>query len=191
MPKAASFRGLRRDIAFALRGRRRTLYEVSKAIGRRPGDIQRTVRQMAEEGLLISSDPKPVRGTLFAFNEEHSDALEAELATNRPPGQLVGDQRVLAIAAAEGSDPYAVLGRNDLNGLIEWVAEWGGDGEFLVGMAPDTSLLAAEQLARALKAEGVKCVQRRVGELQDASALRRHAVALTESQRPVREEVHT
>jgi hypothetical protein len=147
---------------------------------------------MHAEKLLDASDPKPVRGTLFWFNEAHAEALEAALVDDRPAGLLAEDQRVLAIEAPQDSDPYPVLGRGDLNGMVSWVAEWGGDGELLVGMTPGTSKLAADQLVRALRDAGVGCVQRRVGELNDATTLRKHAVALQEADKPVRdrEEVH-
>jgi hypothetical protein len=189
MSEAASFRGLRRDIAFALRDRKRTLYETSKAMGRRPGDIQRTLRQMVDEGLIHSGDPKPVRGTLFWFNNSHVEALEAEVASNHPPGQLLSGQRILAIEAPEHADPYLVLGRNDLNGIVAWVAEWGGDSELLVGLTPGTKKLAAEQLVHALRDAGISCLQRRIGEFEDGAELRRRSAALAEAKRPVREEI--
>lgn len=158
-------------------------------MGRRPGDIQRTLRQMVDEGLVHSADPKPVRGTLFWFNNSHAEALEAEVASNHPPGQLLSEQRTLAIEAHEQADPYLVLGRNDLNGIVAWVAEWGGDGELLVGLVPGTKKLAAEQLVNALRDAGVSCTQRRMGEFEDAGELRRRSAALAEAKRPVREEV--
>lgn len=179
---AANFRGLRREIAVVLRlPRKRTLYEASKALGRRPGDIQRTVRQMYSEGLLEASDPKPVRGTLFWFAEEYAEELDEALTEDRPPGQLSTEQRVLAIEAPNGVDPYRVLGRNDLNGLISWVAEWGGDGELLIGMAQGTALLAVEQLIGALRESDIVCVQRRMGEIMDGAGLRRLAIGKAES----------
>jgi hypothetical protein len=169
----ASFQSLRRrEIAGAVRERKRTLYEISRALGRRPGDIQRTLRQMHAEKLLHASDPEPGRGTFFWFNDDHADALEQALAENLPPGQLGAEQRVLAIKCLEDADPYQVLGRKDLNGPVAWVAEWGGDGEFLVGMASDAPKQAVDRLVRALHKAGVKCTQRRIGEVLDRSALR-------------------
>ncbi len=158
-------------------------------MGRRPGDIQRTLHQMVDEGLVLSADPKPVRGTLFWFNNSYAEALEAEVVSNHPPGQLLAEQRVLAIEAQEHADPYLVLGRNDLNGIVAWVAEWGGDSELLVGLAPGTKKLAAEQLVNALRDAGISCLQRRIGEFEDGAELRRRSAALAEAKRPVREEV--
>lgn len=191
MSVSGNFRGLKRDIAVALRGRKRTLYETSKAMGRRPGDIQRALRQMHAEGLLKASEAKPVRGTLFWFNEEHAEALDAALAEATPAGQLRSEQRTLAIEAPEDADPYPVLGRGDLSGLVAWVAEWGGDGELLVGMAHDVPKRSADQLVGALREAGIKCQQRRIGEISAGVETRRHAIAVEEAKRPVKAEEST
>ena len=61
--------------------------KTSKALGRRPGDIQRALRQMHADGQLEASDPKPVRGTLFWFNEGYAEELEAALAEASPPAR--------------------------------------------------------------------------------------------------------
>lgn len=184
---AANLRGTRRDIAVAVRGeRKRTLYEISKAMGRRPGDIQRTVRQMFAEDLLLADDPNPGRGTHYWFNEtDHAEALEAALEDARPAGQLASEQRLLAVSAPEGADPYTVLGRGDLNGAISWIAEWGGDGELLIGMAKGTPLRLAQQLVAALGEQNIKSVQRRVGELMTGDDLRRFVTAVDEGKKPV------
>jgi hypothetical protein len=187
MAAAGNFRGLRREVAVALRGRKRTLYETSKALGRRPGDIQRALRQMHAEGQLKASDPKPVRGTLFWFNEEHAEALEVALAEASPPGQITAEQRLLAIVAPQESDPYLVLERGDLNGAIAWVVEWGGEGELLIGLAPGTPERSAKQLVGALREADIKCTQRRVGEVSDGEQLRRDMVAVREARAVVRE----
>lgn len=189
----AKFRGLRRDIAVALRGGpRRTLFETSKVLGRRPGDLQRTLRQMHSEGLLLSDakesgDGQPKRGTLFWFNEEDfGEALEQALADERPPGQLLENQRVLTIAPkGDEADPYSVLGRSDLNGAISWVVEWGGDGEVLVGMVHGTPKRVVDQLVAALRNAKLKCKQRRVGELMDGEAFRREVAAVDYGKEPV------
>jgi hypothetical protein len=166
------FRGLRRLIAVALDGRKRTLYELSKAVGRRPGDIQRTVRQMLAEGLLEANSPEPTRGTLFWLNEDFADELAEVVASHNAPGQLAPEQRVLQLASPPDRDPFAILARPDLNGLVEWFIEWGGDGEMLVGMTRDAERLAAERLTGALRKAGISCLQRRVGEVGDRAALR-------------------
>lgn len=156
-------------------------------MGRRPGDIQRTLRQMHTEDLLVSSDPKPVRGTFYWFNEEHAEDLEAALEVDRPAGQIAAEQRLLALVVPEDSDPYPVLGRGDLNGPIAWVVEWGGEGELLVALSPGTPQRSAEQLVRALRDAGVRCTQRRTGEVIDGGQLRRDTVAMREARNAVRE----
>jgi hypothetical protein len=173
---------MRREIALALRGgRERTLFETSKVLGRRPGDIQRTLRQMLAEGVLKadSEGGEPVRGTLFRFNEdEFGDALDEVLADDRPPGQLLGEQRVLTVEATDEADPYSVLGRGDLNGAISWVVEWGGDGELVVGMVQGSPKRVVDQLVRALRDAKMKCKQRRIGELMSGDDLRRRVTAI-------------
>lgn len=186
---AANFRGVRSKIAVALRGgQRRTLFETSKVLGRRPGDIQRTLRQMNAEGLLKDdADGEPVRGTQFWFNEEdYGDALDQVLVDERPPGQLHTNQRVLSVSPkGEEADPYTVLGRPDLNGAVSWVVEWGGDGEVLIGMVLDTPKRTVDQLVRALRAAGIGCEQRRVGELMTGDLFRRETVAVDYAARKV------
>ena len=135
---------------------------------------------MHSEGLLKDdADGTPVRGTQFWFNEQYGDALDEALADERPAGQLLAAQRVLSVAPkGEEGDPYAVLGRPDLNGAISWVAEWGGDGEVLVGMAPETPKRMVDQIVRALREADLKCTQRRVGELMSGDLFRREATAI-------------
>jgi hypothetical protein len=169
------FRGVRSEIALALRDHEegRSLYEISKAVARRPGDIQRTVRQMHNEKLLRADSDEPTRGTLFWFNSEHQDALEASLADNRPPGLMAYEQRTVQITSPEDVSLYDVLGRAELNGMISWAAEWGGDGEFLVAMLPGTGKPATDRLVEALRSAGIRCQQRRVGQILSGDELRR------------------
>jgi hypothetical protein len=181
----AKFRGLRREIAISVRDRKRTLYEISKAVGRRPGDIQRSVRQMYAEDLLKADDPQPVRGTHFWFNEEHADALEAAAGSDRPVGQLVAEQRMLAIASPEHADLYSVLRRSELTTVVSWAAEWGGDGELLIGLVPGTTKQAADRLVAALRDAQVGCIQRRVGQLIGSDELRRLADGVKDAQQAV------
>jgi hypothetical protein len=135
---------------------------------------------MNAEGLLKDdADGHPVRGTQFWFNEEYGEVLDEALADERPAGQLLSEQRVLSVAPKdEEGDPYAILGRPDLNGAISWVAEWGGDGEVLVGMVLDTPKRVVDQLVRALRAADLRCKQRRVGELTSGDAFRRDTTAV-------------
>jgi hypothetical protein len=181
----ARFRGNRSLIATAVRKRKRTLYEISKAMGRRPGDIQRTVHQMHSEGLLLADAVEPVRGTLFWFNDVHAEELESALADNQPAGQITTEQRILTVAAPEDADPYLVLGRADLNGAVSWVVEWGGDGELLVGMLLGTPKLTVDRLVRALRNANISCVQRRVGELMDGQGLRRLTIGVSDVEEPI------
>jgi hypothetical protein len=174
------FRGLRRHIAVALDGRKRTLYEVSKAVGRRPGDIQRTLRQMLAEELLCADSPEPTRGTQFWLNPDVSDELAEAVAGHRAPGQLAPEQRILELNAPADRDPFVVLARSDLNGFVEWFAEWGGDGEMLIGMTPDAGQIAAQRLTGALRKAGIGCIQRRVGEVGDRGALRALTAGITD-----------
>jgi hypothetical protein len=171
---ADMFRGIRREIALALRdGRERTLYEISKAVARRPGDIQRTVRQMHVEKLLLADSDEPTRGTLFRFNDAFSEVLEESLADSRPTGQMAYEQRTLQIMSPESVDLYRLLGRAELNGMISWAAEWGGDGEWLLTMLPGTEKDAVDRLVGVLRSAGIRCQQRRVGQILSAGQLRR------------------
>lgn len=175
---SATFRGLRRDVALAVHGRKRTLYEIGKATGRRASDVQRATRQLHAEGVLEASDPEPTRGTLFWLSRDFADELEQAVADDRPVGQLLANQRVLQVRADADADLYTVMGRPDVGGLISWAAECGGDGELLVAMVEGTTKAQADRLAHALRRAGASCAHRRVGDLLTPRDLRGAAASL-------------
>jgi hypothetical protein len=172
------FRGLRRDVATALNGRRRTLYETAKAVGWRSGDIQRVVRQMHAEGILVADAEAPTRGTHYWLDQRYADALAEAVADAQPPGLLTSHQRMLELTAPDVEGLYEVLGKAHLSTVISWAAEWGGDGEWLVALSTSASKLAADRLVGALQKAGFTCRQRRVGDLFDGQRLQLLAVGV-------------
>jgi DNA-binding PadR family transcriptional regulator len=176
-----SLRGLRLDVAVALNGQHRTLYETAKALGRRSGDIQRVVRQMLAEGVLVADTDPPTRGTLYSLAPEHVETLEAVLGDTQPHGQVVESQRVLVLTAPDGARLYRALGRSDLTAVVSWAAEFGGDGQWVIALSRAASKLQADRLQIALQALGFDCEQRRVGEVLSADALRRLAAAVDDA----------
>jgi hypothetical protein len=178
-PVEANFGGLRGKIALATRGKERTLFETSKVLGKRSGDIQRVMRRMKDEGLLNASDDEPVRGTRYWFNEAiYGNALDEFLESDRPPGQLFSDQRVLLVSPRDEEDPWQVIARGDLAGDIAWVVEWGGDGDMLIGMEKDAESRAVDQLMLVLRESGLRCRRKFVSEVMGADGVRRRAQSL-------------
>lgn len=175
---AAAFRGVRRDIALVLSGeRKRTLYETAKALGRRSGDVQRSMRQMLEEGLLRADSPEPTQGTQYWLSEAGRAALMEEVAAGVVPGLLAERQRLLVIAANDSERFYRLLGQKDLTGIVVWASELGGDGEWLVALDPRTDTVQAGRLLVALTKAGFAHRTLRVESVLDAAQLRQLSIA--------------
>jgi hypothetical protein len=177
---APNFRGLRLDISVALKGRRRTLYETAKALGRRSGDIQRLVRQMHAERMLEASDPEPTRGTFYWLDERFHEDLEDALRTTQPAGQLAPGQRLMRVHAENSDRLYEVLQQVDLTASVSWAAECGEDGSWFLALTPEASWLEAEQLQAALRRSGFDCRRDMIGEVLTGDALRRVATSIVE-----------
>ena len=61
---ARDFQGSRLALALIFGGRRLTLYEVAKALGKPSGSVQGLLRRMVADGLVLADSDPPVRGTL-------------------------------------------------------------------------------------------------------------------------------
>lgn len=133
---------------------------------------------MHAETLLRADSDEPVRGTQFWFNDDFAAAFEASLADSRQAGQMAAEQRTLEVSSPEDADLYGVLSRPDLNGTISWAAEWGGDGEWLIALLPDAGQDAAARLVQALRRAGIRCRQRRVGQILTGEEMRRLIVSV-------------
>jgi hypothetical protein len=167
------FRGQRLEIASVLSGRKATLYETAKALGRRSGDIQKALRQMHGEGILEAADPEPTRGTEFWLSDAYTEALEDALKQGRP-GQLRTDQDVLHLRA-EGEAAYrAILAKARDTAAVEWAARLGGDGEYLLALSAQVPAAQVSALRGALEAAGVVVRGWRVAEFFDAEEMRRN-----------------
>ena len=174
---APAFRGVRRDIALALSGeRRRTLYETAKAIGRRSGDIQRSFRQMHDEG-LIEADSPPTRGTEYWLSEAAKAALMEEIAETTVPGTIAERQRLYVMTAPDPPTFYELLGQTDVAGVIAWAAELGGQGEWLVALDLKSSPAEAARLSTAVRAIGFSCQDLLVQSILGAAQLRQLSAA--------------
>jgi len=167
----------RRDIAVVLNGRELTLYETAKALGLRSGDIQKTVRQMHADGVLLASDPEPVRGTLFSLAERYVDELEQALRTNQDPGVVAEHQTLLFVNAPSKSALDRVLGQADLVAAISWAARCGSGTEMLLAIDPELDVGDLGRLESALEASGVAVATSTVTALMDAQRLRSAALA--------------
>jgi hypothetical protein len=182
------FRGLRLEIATVLNGQRRTLYETAKALGLRSGDIQKVLRQMHSEGLLLASDAEPVRGTLFWLAPDREDELIEAMRGGAGIVGLVGEnQDLLLVKAPNQTALDEVLVRDDLAVCVAWAARLGGNGEMLLAMATDASERDLRRLWRMLENADIAVSQYRTAKVIDASDLRSnvHAAEEVEVSNPV------
>jgi DNA-binding MarR family transcriptional regulator len=176
------FRGLRREIALALSGDPRTLYETAKALGRRSGDIQRTIRQMVLEGIVEADTDPPTRGTFYKLAASSADALADSVEQLVEPGYLRGGQRLLLARGESSTVLLRALARRDLTGAVGWAAEWGSDGEWLLALSPQASTVQVERLSAALRERGIEVRQGRLGdEFHTADAVARLSVAIDDA----------
>jgi hypothetical protein len=179
MPGARFNIGSRRDIAVALNGRERTLYETAKALGLRSGDIQKTVRQMHSEGVLRASDPEPVRGTLFTLREEYVADLDEALRANQAPGVVAPHQTLLLLRAPSKASLDKLLGRADLVAPVSWAARCGSGREMLLAINPQLDVGGVGRLESALEASGVVVETCAVTALMDTQRLRSASLSAT------------
>ena len=176
---ATVFRGMRRDIAVALGSGRLTLYQLAKALGKRSGDIQKTVRQMHAEGLLGASDPEPVRGTVFWLMEKHAAELEESLKTDQPVGTVANHQTLMLLHAPNRAAMDSVLAKADLTASVSWAARCGSGREMLLAIGPDPDERELSVLESALEDANVAYDTCHVTALMDPVRLRSVASAAT------------
>lgn len=175
------FRGQRRDIATALNGHKRTLYETAKALGRRSGDIQKTLRQMHSEGILAAGDPEPTRGTEFWLDEAFVEALEDSLRAEAPAGLLGQGQELLYVRSPNQTRLAFVLSRSELTGAISWSLRLGADSEMLLAIAAEAAEAQIDALHSALEAAGATVSRWRTATPIDAESMRLNFVAAQEA----------
>jgi hypothetical protein len=176
------FKGQRREIAVALNGRKRTLYETAKALGRRSGDIQKVLRQMHAEGILGPEDEEPTRGTEFWLKESYADALEDALQSDQLPGMVGSDQHILLLKSAKQDILNLVLSRADLTGGVAWAARIGSE-EMLIAISPEAGEPEINALHSALEAVDIDVSRYRAMAVTDGEAMRRNAIAGKEASR--------
>lgn len=181
--EANYFSRLRLDIALVYSGRKRTLYEGAKALGKPSGSIQRAVRRMHAEGALEASDPEPTRGTLYWLNPDAAQALAKALDDSPPAGMLIDGQRYVEVKIADRRQMHEVLIRQELGSLIHWAAELDGAERWFLAVAPWATRLQTDRLQAALAAVGAECASRRVGDLYGREEWRRAGIAIDEAVR--------
>jgi hypothetical protein len=178
---APNLKGLQLEIAIALSTRRRTLYETAIAVGRKSGDIQRTLRKMHEDGWVVADAGELVQGTQYWLNPDRRDEFESALETAQLPGLLAEGQRILEVTAANLGAFYAVLERAELSAPIAWLIELDGGDRRLLALDGNITKLQAERLQAGLQAAGIDCRPGRVGARIDGRTLREHAAGVLEA----------
>jgi hypothetical protein len=173
MADAPNFRGLRKEIATVLADARgRTLYEIAKALGRQSGGIQRVVRQLHADGILVSSDDEPVRGTEFFLNPAYLEPLEQALRSDQPPGLVVREQELLWIKPESRAALRPVMQRADLSAPISWIARLGRAGEMVIAISPQATEGDVERLVAALGVQGIDFAAGKVSSVLGAEEMR-------------------
>lgn len=177
---AERFRGLRLEIATVLIGRRLTLYEAARALGKRSGDIQKTLRSMHAEGVVVCEDEEPERGSRFSLAEEFEQELSEALRADQIPGLIGPDQDFLLLAASNHRALDEVFARGDLSAAVSWGARLGSATSMLVAIAPKASESDYLRLLAALEAAGVEISSHRSATVSDGRTLRARAIAATD-----------
>lgn len=171
------FRGLRLEIATALNGRQRTLYQTARALGRRSGDIQKTLRQMHTEGVLEAEHDEPEPGTRFTLTAEHETGLAEAMRANQKPGLVVVNQDFLLVKAPSQRALDEVLALGDLTATISWAARLGDRVSMLMAVAPRASEGDYRRLSRLLEEAEMEITSFRTAAIADGKALGRAAAA--------------
>lgn len=175
------FKGVRLEIATALYGRWLTLYQTAVAVGRRSGDIQKALRQMHAEEVLVAEDEEPERGTRFRLAEEFEEALAEALRANQIPGLLEVGQDFLVLRAPSRTVLNSVFARGDAAAVVSWAMRLGSANEMLVAVAANATEVDYVRLLTVLEQAGVEVGSHRAGPVSDARQLRAGAVAAREA----------
>ncbi len=170
-------KGLRLKIATVLRDRRRTLYETAIALGRRSGDLQRTLRQMHTEGLLEAEHDEPEPGTRFWLASAYGELLEDSLRAGQLPGLVQENEDLLLLSAPSRQALNAVFAQGDLAAVVSWAARLGGGTAMLVAVAPQATELDYSRLLTVLESQGVGVGSYRTAKVSDSGELRALAIA--------------
>lgn len=171
------FRGLRLEIATILNGHQRTLYQTARALGRRSGDIQKTLRQMHAEGLLEAEHEEPEPGTRFRLAPTHEEALAEALRADQIPGLVEANQDLFLLRAPNQKALDAVFALGDLTVAISWAARLGDRVSMLVAVAPRASEGDYRRLSRLLEEAGMEVTSFRTATVTEGRALGRAASA--------------
>lgn len=174
---ASLLKGLQLEIATVLRDRRRTLYETAVAVGRRSGDIQRSLRQMHSEGVLEAEHEEPEAGTRFWLAPGYDELLADSLQAGRLPGLVQENQDLLLLNAPSRQALNAVFAQGDLAAVISWATRLGGATAMLVSVAPQATELDYNRLVSVLESQGVGVSSYRTAKVCDGDRLRAAAIA--------------
>ncbi len=174
------FRGTRLEIATVLDGRKRTLYETARALGRRSGDIQKTLRQMLAEGVLEAEHDEPEPGTRFCLAEAYEPELAEALAAGQIPGLVQENQDLLLLSAPSRTALNEVFAEGDLAAPVSWSARLGGTA-MLIAVASKATEVDYSRLLSMLEANHIGVSSYRTGDVSDGQALRATSIASNEA----------
>lgn len=175
------FRGLRLEIATVLYGRWLTLYQAARLLGKRSGDIQRSLRALHAEGVVECEDEEPERGSRFRLAEEFEQALAEALRADQIPGLMEPDQDFLVLEAPSRRALDTALSRGDVAAAISWAARLGSGTSMLLAIAPKASEGDYGRLLSVLEDGGIEFTSHRTAAVSDGRALRAVAVASAEA----------
>jgi len=173
----APLKGLRLEIATVLNGHPRTLYQTAKAVRRRSGDIQKTLRQMHAEGLLEAEHEPPEPGTRFELAADGEAALVEALGGGGLPGLIAPDRDLLLLRAPSQAALDAVLALGDVTATIAWGVRLGDRTSMLVALAPHAGEGDFRRVSRVIEEAKIEVESFRAASVDDGVTLNRNAIA--------------
>lgn len=177
----ALLRGLRLEIATALNGRWLTLYQTARALGRRSGDIQKSLRQLHAEKVIVCEDEVPEQGSRFSLAEGFEQVLAEALRADQIPGLLEGDQDLLLLKAPSRRALDTVFARGEVTAVVSWATRLGSATSMLVAIAPKATEGDYGRLLSVLEAAEIEVDSHRTASISDGRTLRATAIASTEA----------
>jgi len=168
----AIVKGLKLEIGRTTFRRWLTQQQIAVVLGRNAGDIQKGLRQMVVDQLMLASDDEPTRGTLYQLNPVYEADLERALEVEQAPGLLTIGQTVMLVRASSTSRLSAVLGDMTNSSAVAWAGPGTTGREMLLVLRSDATYEQVQELETALEAAGAESLSHRLNEAISARRLR-------------------
>lgn len=148
----------RLNIAAAMRGRRRTLAECARALGKEYGSIDGVFSQMINEQVLepLPGDAGP--STHYRLAAEEESVVDEAVAVAAAPGWLNDGQVLVEVRADDEVTLRRGLAHRELTTAVAWVMRLAGtEPAALLVISSRAETVAVDRLAAAPPEVGVRC----------------------------------